>query len=106
LEGDWFVVQNGDTLTDLDPMEMYDPKFQHIRWYSQNTKKEWVFAGTQLCGPDYFSLRSNHTRRNFNCDNYWIDMGTPEGLAKARKHYEKISPMPQLRNKWPKRNSR
>jgi len=90
--GDKYIVMNGDTLTDID----IDKTLGYAE--RENTEVHSVerdglvdiYTGFAIKG-DYSTI----TRYVSNC--YWQDIGTPEGLKKARKHYAKrISSLPKL----------
>jgi len=82
--GDEFLLVNGDTLTDLN-----------IRWlksFAGNVNAEsWdsgkeVFTGIRYCNRSYFN--GGHMAR-YLLSHYWQDIGTPQGLMRAREYYEK-----------------
>lgn len=86
LANDFTLVMNGDTLTNLDLNTMFKmSKGRNVRFMDGK-----VYAGTKIISPMYF-----HGNKKFvdyySSKEYWIDMGTPEGLAKARKKYEKAN---------------
>lgn len=73
---DWlgknYFVFNGDTLTDLNPLLLYRGR-------------------KSMCNGVYTGQK--HVSRGFVGDKfyeneeYWIDIGTPEGLEEARRHF-------------------
>ena len=79
----WFpdellVTMNGDTITDLDLSEIVGRGCSG-RVSSVKTQRH---MGTTI----YYPGMQPDPSMNVDCD-YW-DIGTPEGLAAARKHYE------------------
>lgn len=80
--GDKYVVCNGDTLTNIDinkMLEIVKPDTQLLHWDEHKN----VYAGTKVV----FGIP---TRDDYYIDTkYWVDMGTPEGLAKARELYDR-----------------
>ncbi len=97
--GDKFVVMNGDTLTDVD-LDIMIEDIGTVRLASIYTDKdEETYAGT--CMMREAAFKELYKVKNFNefseslkglrhtqPHSTWIDMGTPEGLKKARQHYE------------------
>jgi len=79
--GESYIVMNGDTLTDVDIGKMIV--------LSSNEEAEilsvddGVYTGTRV-GRKW---QGKILKVEFEC--YWVDIGTPEGLKKARDHYEK-----------------
>lgn len=70
---DTIVVMNGDTLTDLD-FNKYPPGIY---------LKNGVHMGTSKSSP----IRESAQTIDVDC--WYQDIGTPEGLMAARKHYER-----------------
>jgi NDP-sugar pyrophosphorylase family protein len=76
--GDKYVVMNGDTLTDL-----WLPKMIIVGDYDKRTvisTENGVYTGIK-----YVTRGSKPEEDYFH--SWWQDMGTPEGLELARKHY-------------------
>ena len=90
LSGEWVCVANGDTLSNINITAMYN-------WAKQLNKNvrfvdNGVYAGTMILKPQYYSDR---TMSDFNSDSWWIDIGTHNGLQKAK---EKFNSMSRLRS--------
>lgn len=81
--GERFVVMNGDTLTDVDITEMIQISKEDKRSVIFMDRKEDVYAGTKVLYPASDKLPKPYYRGS------WQDMGTHEGLEKARRFYEK-----------------
>lgn len=83
------LVMNGDTLTDLNLQEVVA---ESIRGDTSIAS----FDGTTYTGTTYFSEEypNKVLMKEFGC--YWQDMGTPEGLAKAREKYESEANLSKL----------
>ena len=85
---DCFVCMNGDTLTDVNFQVLLEiTKIEGMTQEFWDKEKE-VYAGTRILHPDFYEAP---ICRKFYLDYYWQDIGTPEGLKKAREHYEKKS---------------
>ena len=82
------LVMNGDTLTDIDISEMVH-NAKHWEKSSIASFEEMRYTGTTL----YWDHKPVVIKQ-YGC--YWQDIGTPEGLEKARKHYEDTPRMPKL----------
>ena len=82
IEKDFCVVMNGDTLTNLDLNEMFKmAQGKNVKFMDGK-----VYAGTRIISPLY--LLGDKKSFGYQNKNYWwIDMGTKEGLAKARELY-------------------
>lgn len=82
LKDDWFITMNGDTLTDIDITRTIST--------AKNAKaslESWdrgVYTGYRICTPNYFKS-DQVIRANFLCK--WQDIGTFQGLRKARKEW-------------------
>ena len=84
ISHEYLVVMNGDTLTNLDLGKM----FKLSGGESIRSMEGYVYTGIKILSPAY--LKGNKKIINYSdADTRWIDIGTPEGLEKARKHYEK-----------------
>ena len=104
LENDWFVVMNGDTLTNVEIDEMLKiGKEQNVAVAfggDDVVDGRFKYAGTCLHPPNWFKSRKGintggksvleHETWGFQSDAFWFDIGTPEGLKKARRYYEKM----------------
>jgi hypothetical protein len=80
-----FLVLNGDTLSDVDISEMkrlYWREKKPIRYINDG-----VFGGVAVYPPNWFKHMSQAPYL-YNPGIPFIDIGTPEGLAKARAKYE------------------
>lgn len=79
--GDEYVVMNGDTLTNVNITAMIS---QNLTTYFED---DGVYAGTS------FYKRGDGTFYTYEKKDgeFWIDMGTPDGLKKAKEHYEKFN---------------
>jgi len=78
-----YIVLNGDTLTDID-INLMTKDYSSVDSYDNG-----VYTGAK-----YVSF-GKPRKKNFHC--YWQDIGTPEGLKKAREYYEKFGNLPKLR---------
>ena len=81
---EYLVVKNGDTLTDVKLTDM-------IRMSSGASIKHMdfekgVYAGTTILAPEYF-INNKIVNSYYNKETFWVDIGTPEGLRKAREIY-------------------
>ena len=82
---DYMLVANGDTLTDLDIPEMFRmSQGKSIQFMDGN-----IYAGTKILSPTYLSGIDKRISNYYSVDTYWQDIGTPEGLERARKRYER-----------------
>ncbi len=89
IEKDFCVVVNGDTLTNLDLNEMFKmSKGQNVKFMDGET-----YAGVRIISPLY-ELGDKKSANYQNKNDWWVDIGTPEGLRKARLLYEKTSNLP------------
>ena len=93
MKDDFTVVMNGDTLTDINLADM----FSLADGRSIKSMDGLVYTGCQIVSPDYFNGDKKFVTY-YNSELYWQDMGTPEGLKKARKHYEKARNLSKLSN--------
>lgn len=100
------VVMNGDTITNVDLVEMVDWHIKSGMPVTAFRNPDGVCAGTWIISPAFFnsiekarfSLSDVFANRYESEDSYWFDIGTPEGLLKARRFFgEKISDLPELR---------
>jgi NDP-sugar pyrophosphorylase family protein len=86
LINDYTVIMNGDTLTDIDIIQMF-------RWSGGKNIRSMeskIYTGTKIISPNYFIGDTSFTDY-FDTDMYWQDIGTPSGLKKAKQYYEKES---------------
>jgi D-glycero-alpha-D-manno-heptose 1-phosphate guanylyltransferase len=86
LKGEFVVVCNGDTLSEIDLGLMVNIAMNrdcNVRFANKDK-----YAGYTVLHPDYFY--GNRKFTNLITPAYWVDIGTPVGLAEARKHYGKI----------------
>ena len=74
--GDRFIVCNGDTLTDVNLYKM-------MRFYPSCRYMDGdVYAGTEI-------IHFNTTpKKYYQEDAFWIDIGDPSRLKKARKYFK------------------
>ncbi len=81
-----FMVINGDTMSEIDYTDMID--FHH-KGDNKITAfmDDWRCAGTWIYGPEYFREK-NIQVRPYRPSVSWYDIGTPERLDSARKHFE------------------
>ena len=88
---DYTVVMNGDTLTDININDMFRLSMgKNIKSMDGN-----IYTGTRIISPQYF-FGDTESTKYYDNNMYWQDIGTPEGLKKAREYYEKsrnLSPM-------------
>ena len=83
LKRDFAIIMNGDTLTDLNLNTMFMmSKGKNIRYMDGD-----VYAGTKIINPEYFDNAPTFVNYQ-DASAKWYDIGTPEGLRKARKAYE------------------
>jgi NDP-sugar pyrophosphorylase family protein len=86
LRDEMVVVCNGDTLSDISLGIMGEICVNDegsVRFMDGEK-----YAGYTVLHPDYFN--GNRKFIDLMTDAYWVDIGTPKGLAEARKHYGKI----------------
>lgn len=76
--GDRYIVMNGDTLTDINFDNMTLAKM------SARSFENDVYTGTKYV---HNRVTTHQLKVDFYC--YWQDMGTHEGLEKAREYYKK-----------------
>jgi NDP-sugar pyrophosphorylase family protein len=80
LAEDFVLVANGDTLTNCDLNFLLETAMNYdcnVRLMDKD-----VYAGYMVLHPDYFM--GNVKFINIEVDGDWVDIGTPEGLKKAR----------------------
>lgn len=84
---DWIdqptVVLNGDTLTDLNIYEL--SCYTNVNLVRSMNGE--IYTGQMVIRPSYFE-KPRITEVQTHC--YWQDIGTPEGLKKARDYYQNI----------------
>ena len=87
--GDRFVVMNGDTLTNVNITKMIE---LHNRAKAGKTTfiDNEVNAGTWIYGQGILEAKYQEPGA------FWVDMGTPGGLEKARKKYEEVNNLSSL----------
>ena len=85
IEKDYCLVVNGDTLTNLDINEMFKmSNGRNVKFMDGET-----YAGTRIITPFYLlgdKKSSSYQNKNY----WWIDIGAPQELKKARTLYEAI----------------
>jgi dTDP-glucose pyrophosphorylase len=88
---DYCAVINGDTLTNLNLLNMMSmSNGENIKFMDGKT-----YAGVRIVEPNY--VEGDKSCLYQNKDFWWIDVGTFKGLRKARKLYEKeFSALPKL----------
>lgn len=78
-----YIVMNGDTLTDVDICQMY-------QFHKFTKARETAFIDDGICAGTWIYSRFLPGRiAYYEAGSYWQDIGTPEGLKKAREHYER-----------------
>ena len=93
---DYLVVVNGDTLTNLDLTEMY-------RMSEGKSIQGWdkVYTGIKILSPSYLSGKDKEICK-YSADFWWCDIGTWDGLKRAKKEYAKATnslwQLPDARN--------
>ncbi len=89
IEKDYCLVTNGDTLTNLNINEMFKlSQGKNIKFMDGK-----VYAGTRIITPLY-ELGDKKSVEYQNKDCWWVDMGTKQGLERARRLYEAIGELP------------
>jgi len=83
---DYTVVMNGDTLTDINITEMFRLSGGHNIKHMDGK----IYTGTKILSPAYF-MGDQKFRKYGDINTWWVDIGTPDGLKKARTYYEKES---------------
>lgn len=83
LMDDYTVVMNGDTLTNLNLAEMLKTSGgRNVRSMDGD-----IYTGTMIISPSYFEGNNKFSYYSHK-DTWFVDMGTPEGLKKAKEIYE------------------
>lgn len=77
---EYHFLVNGDTITDLNINEMFDVVARTTQ--PIQSKDKGVYTGITLMPPTK-AEGDTYKSYDFGCD--WIDIGTPEGLKKARE---------------------
>lgn len=95
LLNDYTVVMNGDTLTNIDISQM----FRWSRGKNIMSMDGETYTGTKIISPAYFFGDTKFTKY-YDPGIYWKDIGTPQGLKEARRHYEKVGLFTNLRDGW------
>ena len=85
--GDEYIVINGDTLTDLDFNRLKEVATQIGKCTIESWEK--VYTGAKM-------VLKNAPIEKYHFGCYWQDIGTPEGLEKARKYYGERSLLPKV----------
>jgi dTDP-glucose pyrophosphorylase len=88
----YIVALNGDTLTNLNLLNMAN--FSHSK--SIKSMDGQIFTGQAIYSPDYVQGFDKKISEYRQADIDWIDIGTFEGLGRARKEYEKFNYLPKL----------
>jgi dTDP-glucose pyrophosphorylase len=80
---EYLIVVNGDTLTNLNLDEMYlMGKGRSVMGWNS------VYTGVKILSPLYLAGKTKKIYKYF-ADFWWCDMGTWNGLKKAKKEYAK-----------------
>ncbi len=82
-EDSGYLVLNGDTLTDIN-IDLMVRDRRSVLSYDKS-----VYTGIKYVSFD------KPKKRNFHC--YWQDIGTFEGLKKAREYYAGTNNLPKMR---------
>ena len=83
--GEPVLVQNGDTMTNLNIGELYlMSSGKSVRF--MDIEKPTIFAGTKILSPNYL-VGIERKIFDVSVDTQWVDIGTPEGLDTAQKLY-------------------
>ena len=77
--GDEYIVMNGDTLTNLNLTEIYKWS-EHCKEFKALDKND-LYMGTKVVRRQAQELADGY----INHGAYYYDIGTPKGLAKARR---------------------
>jgi len=85
FEGEQFVFCNGDTLTDVNIRAMAGTPRHPQNLPTVRAMDGKTYTGLTVAGPDFYELGPGC---EFHFSHYWQDIGTPEGLKKAREYYE------------------
>lgn len=90
---DYTVVMNGDTLTNINILSMFDISGGESLRCTENG----VYTGTRIIRPYYQQTRDYSYQ---NPDTKWLDIGTWPNLMKARKFvkdvYKNTYPLPKM----------
>ena len=86
ISEEYLVVMNGDTLTDLDLKKM----FGYSLGNSIQSMEKDTYTGIKILSPFYFKGNTKMTNY-YDTESHWFDIGTHEGLERARKYYDKES---------------
>lgn len=83
IAGEFLVVVNGDTLTNLNITRMFRlGGGRNVRFVDKG-----IYAGVKILGPNYYY--GDRTMLDYyDTDAYWMDIGTFEGLKKARELFK------------------
>ena len=82
---DYMLVANGDTLTDLSLVDMFNLSGgRSVRFMDGK-----VYGGTKILSPGYLRGDDKKIADYYPINTYWQDIGTPEGLQKAKEIYER-----------------
>jgi len=87
--GEEYIVMNGDTLTDID--------IDELKYYGWSVES-WDLEKIVYTGTKYVSVDFGGKPFQWDFDCYWQDIGTPEGLKKAREYYakKKLNSLPKV----------
>lgn len=85
LEGDDFFVINGDTISNVNFLDMIQ---QHQKGTIGILLDSWRAAGVWLYPKEFFESTDIVIKPYRPSGLVWFDVGTPERLEAARKHYE------------------
>ena len=92
LKDDFCIVVNGDTISDVDLSKMMNlaqnfyGKPKNVKFMAKLKSKD-VYAGTMILCPSYWTGDKSFVYSYL--PNYWFDIGTFNGLLKAREFFNK-----------------
>lgn len=90
FRGDYLLVQNGDTLTDLDINQMFRvSQGKNVKFMDGDT-----YAGVRIIRPDYYEGQKQFNYYDKKAT--WLDMGTFKNLRKAKNYVKTISNLRDL----------
>jgi NDP-sugar pyrophosphorylase family protein len=85
LEGDDFLVINGDTISNINFTDMIR---QHEKGTISVLFDAWRAAGTWLYPKEYFENPNVPIKAYRPSDLVWFDVGTPDRFEKAKEYFE------------------
>lgn len=85
LEKEDFLLLNGDTINDLNYTEMIK---SHEPQTITAAMEDWRAIGTWIYSRDFYTTEDIPVIPYRPKDLNWFDIGTPERLEAARKHFE------------------